>query len=267
MPALLSCSNAGHLPLAISHTWPPSPPVAKRVPSGLNATLQAYVHPVAPSNVAVHVPLAISHTLAHALPWPSFLPVAKRVPSGLNAMLRILWPSNVAMHVALARSHTLALSSQLDAKRMPSGLNATLFTYSPLPCSVAHVHLALRGQPCMIHSGACRTNEACLLQGIRQESERGGVVARVWGGGHGWRTTGQGIGWTGFSITECPMPEAKHSSVLDDWGTHAAPQLQMRCMRTCALFIDAAARHTLLEDRRANVHVLRTACTASYLVH
>ena len=104
----------------------PDCPVTIRMPSGLNATLQAgSMWPLSSSWVA---PVRASHTLTSGSLGPQ---VTIRLPSGLNAALYTtpVWTFSSRRCVSVRASHTLAVRSPLPVTMcVPSGLNATLVT-------------------------------------------------------------------------------------------------------------------------------------------
>src|SRR5262249_17904656 len=107
-------------------------PVARRLPSGLNATLGTWE--TCPMRGASGRPLVASHTR----PVVSAAPVTRRLPSGLNATLNTGdgCPLRAKSSWPVAASHNFAVASQLEvAMRLPSGLNATLSTLSMCPLS------------------------------------------------------------------------------------------------------------------------------------
>ena len=105
-------------------------PEARRLPSGLNATL--HTRPVWPVRVA-------DGLAGGRVPQPHRLVVAgggEPVPSGLNATLctASVWPVRVADGLAGGRRPTAAPCCRPpEAMRVPSGLNATLDTASVWP--------------------------------------------------------------------------------------------------------------------------------------
>src|SRR5207253_1138009 len=131
-------------------------PLARRVPSGLKATL--LTPPICPLSLRVSWPVAAYDT-DHA-PWPSWLtakgaswpvtalhtftvlssePLARRVPSGLKATLLTPAVCPLSMRVSwpVAASHIFTVPSPEPlARRLPSGLKATLLTPAVCPLSM-----------------------------------------------------------------------------------------------------------------------------------
>src|SRR5262249_41722235 len=108
--------------LRLSHT---PPALARRVPSGLKATL--WTAPVWPRRAWTQAPLAVSQTRTVL----SAEALARRRPSGLKATLwtQSVWPWRARTSSPLAASQTrTVLSAEALARRLPSGLKATLET-------------------------------------------------------------------------------------------------------------------------------------------
>nr|VFK18689.1 MAG: hypothetical protein BECKLFY1418C_GA0070996_10471 [Candidatus Kentron sp. LFY] len=109
--------------------FPPPPPEARRLPSGLNATDQT--ESVCPSKTRISAPLDTSQTRT-VLSTP---PEARRLPSGLNSTdqtepvcpLRIEIGTPISAPLPTSQTRTVP-SSPPEARRLPSGLNATEFT-------------------------------------------------------------------------------------------------------------------------------------------
>src|SRR5262245_44686015 len=99
------------------------PAVAKRLPSGWNAT--ANPSSVCPVKTSRHSPVATSQTrTVRSVPAE-----ASRRPSGLKAMawMSLLWPDNSCdrWYVRVSHITTIDGSSPLPASHLPSGLKAT----------------------------------------------------------------------------------------------------------------------------------------------
>lgn len=96
-----------------SLSFPLASPLAMLAPSGLNA--QQYTSVSCPSDVAVHAPVAASHSFRCL----SALQDSKRLPwIGLNAHRRTepVWPINVRRHTPVEVSHSFNVLSPLQLK-------------------------------------------------------------------------------------------------------------------------------------------------------
>ena len=155
-------------PVATSHsrTVPSSLPLARVLPSGLNATEQtASVWPV--SGLPIGWPVATSHNRT----VPSSLPLARVLPSGLNATETTLpvWPvSGLPIWRPVATSHSRTVPSALPLARvLPSGLNATELTAPVWPVRGC-ADLAAGGHVPQPH----RAIDAAAGQGLAVRAER-----------------------------------------------------------------------------------------------